>query len=185
MNTPKVITGPFLLLTAASLFWLAGAFARPPEAETPAKAHQLSAGDEKAIRDAVKDQEAAWNKHDMKAFTKAFRDDAEGVNVVGMHWRGKTEILKHLTAYHDTIFKDLEETIEEVNVHATGVGSAIAVSVWKVGSFKVPSGIVVPACRHRSTLVLAKASDGWKVVHFHNTTINEVAVKNAPAPPKK
>ena len=33
--------------------------------------------------------------------------------------------------------------------------------------------------------VLAKGTDGWKVVHFHNTTIDEAAVKAATAPSKR
>lgn len=94
-------------------------------------------------------------------------------------------MLKHLTDYHNGIFKNLEETLDEVNVHAIGDGYAIAVSIWKVGSFKAPNGFDVPACRHRSTLVLAKGTDGWKVVHFHNTIIDEAAVKGVSAPPKK
>jgi uncharacterized protein (TIGR02246 family) len=177
--TSKVIVVSLLLLTASLLRWGVGAFAQQPKPEQPAKAPQLSQADEKAIQEIIKDQETAWNKHDMKAFTKSFRDDAEGINVVGMYWRGKAAVLKHLTDYHDTIFKELEEKLEEVKVHSVGDGYAIAVSIWKVGSFKAPSGVEVPACRHRSTLVLAKGTDGWKVVHFHNTTIDEAAVKGA------
>ena len=66
-----------------------------------------------------------------------------------------------------------------------GDGFAIAVTVWKVDGFTGPGGVEIPACRHRSSLVLAKGTDGWKVVHFHNTTIDEAAVKGAASPPKK
>ena len=110
MKTWKTMVVSLLLITASLLLWCVGAFAQQPKSEQPAKALQLSEADEKAIREILKDQETAWNKHDMKAFTKAFRDDAEGINVVGMYWRGKAAILKHLTDYHATIFKDLEET---------------------------------------------------------------------------
>ena len=79
----------------------------------------------------------------MKAFTKSFRDDAEGINIVGMYWRGKAAILEHLTYFHKTNFKNLEETVDEVNVHPIGDGHAIAVLIWKVGSFKAPDGIEV------------------------------------------
>jgi ketosteroid isomerase-like protein len=49
--------------------------------------------------------------------------------------------------------------------------------------FTGPGGGEFPACRHRSTMVLAKGADGWQVVHFHNTTIDEAALKGASAPP--
>lgn len=184
MKTTNVLAASSLLLLANLLVWATVAAGQQSQAEQPANAHQLSPADEKAIRDIIKDQETAWNKHDMKAFTKSFRDDAEGINVVGMSWRGKAAILKHLTDYHDTIFKELEETLDEVNIHSIGDGYAIAVNIWKVGSFKAPNGAVIPACRHRSTLVLARGSDQWQVVHFHNTIIDEEAVKGAAAPPK-
>jgi uncharacterized protein (TIGR02246 family) len=185
MKTSKVIAASSLLLTAGLLIWTTGTFAQQPKPEQPAKAHQLLEADEKAIQEIMKDQETAWNKHDMKAFTKSFRDDVDGINIVGMYWRGKAVILKHLTDFHKTNFKDLEETLEEVNVHSIGDGYAIAIVIWKVGAFKAPSGVEIPACRHRSTLVLAKGADGWKVVHFHNTTIDEEAVKGAAGQLKK
>ncbi len=185
MSTPKPIAASILILLALPLIWLGPAIADQPKPSQPTKAHQLSDADNNAIRDIIKGQETAWNKHDMDAFTKSFRDDAEGINIVGMYWHGKAEILKHLAYFHTTNFKDLEETVEEVNVHAIGGGYAIAVLIWKVGAFKAPNGVNIPACRHRSTLAFAKEPDGWKVVHFHNTTIDEAALKGAAASPMK
>ena len=185
MKNSNVIVATSLLLLASLLLWATGTFAQQHKPEQPAKAHQLSEADNKAIQEIMKDQEAAWNKHDMKAFTKSFRDDVDGINIVGMYWRGKAEIVEHLTDFHKTNFKDLEETMEEVNVHSIGDGYAIAIVIWKVGAFKAPSGVEIPACRHRSTLVLAKGTDGWMVVHFHNTTIDEAALKGAAGQPKK
>ena len=185
MKKSNVIVATSLLLLASQLIWTTAVVAQQPKPEQPAKAPQLPDTDEMAIQEIMKDQETAWNKHDMKAFTKSFRDDVDGINIVGMYWRGKAEILKHLTDFHRTNFKDLEETLEEVNVHSIGEGYAIAIVIWKVGAFKAPSGVEIPACRHRSTLVFAKGTDGWKVVHFHNTTIDEAAVKGAAGLPKR
>lgn len=185
MKSSKVIAIPLLLLAASLLLWGALAFAQQPRAEQTAKAHQLSNADEKAIRDIMKGQETAWNKHDMKAYMESYRDDADAINIVGMYWRGKAAILKHLSDYHATSFKNLQETLDEVNVHSIGDGYAIAILIWKVGAFKAPNGVDIPAGRHRSTQVLAKGTDGWKVVHFHNTTIDEAAVRGAAPAPEK
>src|SRR5256885_14652623 len=144
MKTSKalaVIAGvvSLLLLAAALLPWGGGrAFAEQPKPEQKAPAPELSAGDEKAIRQIMKDQETAWNKHDMNAYMAAYRDDADAINIVGMYWRGKAAILKHLSDFHATSFKDLEETLDEVNVHAIGDGYAIAILIWKVGAFTSP-----------------------------------------------
>jgi hypothetical protein len=69
---------------------------------------------------------------------------------------------------------------------STSIGDvyAIAIFIWKVGAFKAPNGADIPAGRHRSTLGLAKGSDGRKVVHFHNANIGEIALKGAAAAPK-
>lgn len=182
MKTPKMIAIPLLLLAAGLLLWDAATFAQQPNAEHTASAHRLSAADEKVIREIMKSQETAWNKHDMNAYMENYRDDADAINIVGMYWSGKAAILKHLSDFHKTNFKDLEETLDEVNVHSIGDGYAIAILIWKVGAFKAPNGADIPAARHRSTQVLAKGPDGWKVVHFHNTTIDEAALKGAAAP---
>jgi uncharacterized protein (TIGR02246 family) len=126
MKTSKIIVFSHLLLAASLLISSDKAFAQQPKPEQSVNAHQLSEADESAIREIIKGLETAWNKHDMKAFTKSFRDDAEGINVVGMYWSGKAAVLKHLTDYHDGIFKNLEETLEEVKVHSIDDGYAIA-----------------------------------------------------------
>ena len=50
--------------------------------------------------------EAAWNASDMSAMWQLATDDVHWVNVVGMHWRGKTEVQKAHQACFDLLFKD-------------------------------------------------------------------------------
>ena len=173
------------LFAVGMLAWTTKTMAQQTTSKQLGKTHQISPADDNAVRGILKDQETAWNKHDMKAFTRAFRDDAQGINVVGMYWQGKAEFSKHLTDFHATFLKNCEEYLEEVQVHSIGEGYAIAVSIWKVDAFIGPGGVEIPACRHRSTSVLAKGADGWEVVHFHNTTVDEAALKAANVPPLK
>jgi uncharacterized protein (TIGR02246 family) len=180
ISTQRIIS--ILLIAAGLLGWTVEAIAQQTESKQPANAHQISTADDKAIREILKDQETAWNKHDMNAFTKAFRDDAQGINVAGMYWQGKAELLKHLTDFHATFLKDCQEYLDEVQVHSLGEGYAVAVNIWKVDGFTGPGGVQFPACRHRSTVEFAKGAEGWKVVHFHNTTIDEAVLKGGPAP---
>lgn len=187
-SLPRLV--PFLILTAALLACRARTNAQQPGAERPAgvsepSVPQLSAGDEKAIRGVLKDQETAWNKHDMTEFTRPLRDDAEGINVAGMYWSGKPAILKHLFEFHATFLKDCEEYIDEMQIHPVDGTHAIVVSIWRVSAFKGPGGEVIPACRHCDTSVLVKEADRWKVVHFHNTKIDEGKVAGAAGPAKK
>ena len=181
MLTLQRLTIPILLFTAGLMGWTTNAPAQQTKSKQPTTAHQLSPADDGAIRVILKDQETAWNKHDMNAFTKAFRNDAEGINVAGMYWQGKVALLEHLTTFHATFLKNCQEYLEDVQVHSVGDGYAMAVNIWKVDAFTGPSGVEFPACRHRSNVVLAKGEDVWKVVHFHNTTIDEAALKAASA----
>jgi uncharacterized protein (TIGR02246 family) len=34
----------------------------------------------------------SWNSHDMANYAAQFTEDADFVNVVGMHWRGRQQI---------------------------------------------------------------------------------------------
>ncbi len=45
-----------------------------------------------------------WNRHDMRAFAALFAEDADFVNVIGMHWRGQKEIETKHAQTHRTIF---------------------------------------------------------------------------------
>ncbi len=182
MHTSKQHMIAMFLFAAGLLGRTTETMAQQTTSKQPAKTHQISPTDDKAVRGILKDQETAWNKHDMNAFTTAFRHDAQGINVVGMYWQGKAELSKHLTNFHATFLKDCEEYLEEVQVHSIGEGYAMAVSIWKVDAFTGPGGVEILACRHRSTAVLAKGANGWQVVHFHNTTIDEAALNAASNP---
>jgi len=173
MKKPNVLAASVLIFLAGLHVGAAGALAQQGRAEPSAAKPEFSDADKKAIENLLKDQETAWNKHDMKAFTRWLRDDAEGINVAGMYWSGKAAIVKHLTDFHATFLKDCDEYMDEVHVHFVDEKNAVAVSVWRVSAFKGPGGEVIPACRHRDTTVLAKDAEGWKIVHFHNTTIDE------------
>ena len=174
-----------LLVSSLSTWVLLLLWATPASAQQPATGRSLPAADEQAIRQLMKDQETAWNRHDMAAFTKPLRDDAEGINVAGMYWSGKAAIVKHLVEFHATFLKDCSEYIDEMQIHPVDESHAIVVSIWRVSAFKGPGGELIPACRHRDTSVLVKEADGWKVVHFHNTTIDEAKVAAAATPAAK
>src|SRR6478735_6283331 len=102
--------------------------AHPPKQE-PVKAatNELSKEDDRAVRKIVAGPEEAWNAHDMKALAKLFREDAEWVNKVGMHWRGRDEIMVAHTAFHETIFKKHKFQTDAVETRLVAPGVAVAV----------------------------------------------------------
>ncbi len=184
--TRTTIAASFLTIAALAAFNL-GAVAQPPKPESlkPA-AHALSSEDDQAIRKVVAGFEETWNAHDMKAMGKLFREDAEFINVVGMHWHGRDEIMAAHAAFHETVFKTRQMKTDGVETRPLGSGYAIAVATITVDGFTTPSGQVMPKGQCRETFVLVKGADGWKVAHGHNVTVVADAAKHDPAKsPKK
>jgi uncharacterized protein (TIGR02246 family) len=187
MKLSKIIAASALLASASLLTWDFGVNAQQTTPErSPGKTNVLSENDDTAIRKVFSDYEAAWNSHDMKAFVKLFRDDAEAINVVGMHWRGKAAIEKSHTVYHEILFKNHNIKTDDVQIRSLGHGHAIAVVTTTNDAFTTPDGQKMSKAQNRQTYVLTKADDGWKVVHFHNVRVDAEAAKHDPVNgPKK
>ncbi|MES2924764.1 MAG: SgcJ/EcaC family oxidoreductase [Verrucomicrobiota bacterium] len=134
----------------------------------------------------MKGVEDSWNTHDMQAFAKLLREDAEWVNVVGMHWRGRDAVVKAHAIFHEIMFKDCKLKTDEIESRALGDDHAIAVVTSTQDAYTTPDGHVMPKGQTRLSLVLARSADGWKIVHAENVRINAEAVMNDPVngPPK-
>ena len=114
--------------------------------------------------------ESAWNAGDGAGFTAPFAEDADFVNVLGMHVRGRDAI----AAGHEQIFR---------TVYA---GSRVAYQVEgarllrpDVALVHVQAGLDVPggpmAGHHaaRYSLVLTRDGGEWRIASFHNTFIRD------------
>ncbi len=156
-------------------------WAQPPRQE-PVKAatNELPKEDDQAVRKVVAGYEEAWNAHDMKALAKLFREDAQWVNKVGMHWRGRDEIMIAHTAFHETIFKNHSYRTDAVETRSVAPGVAVAVATETFDGFTAPDGRVWPKARNRLSYLLVKGPDGWKIVHGQNAEVDEMAAKHDP-----
>ena len=169
------------LLVSATFVALA-----PPAAAQEAKSNiqpvaaVLSKEDDQGIRKTVMGFEKAWNTHDMKLLATLFREDAEFVNIVGMHWRGRDAIVAAHTAFHQTMFKNHQMKTDSLEIRLLGSGYAVAVLTATQDSFTTPDGQAMPKAQTRESFVLTKSSDGWKIVHGHNVQINAEAAQNDP-----
>jgi len=178
----------YLLLTAAVLTVRPGVLAQTPkpDAPPPATANAISKEDDQAIRKVVTGYEEAWNAHDMKAISKLFREDAEFINVVGMHWRGRDTIVKAHAIFHEIMFKDCRFKTDSIETRPLGGDHAIAVWTATQDSYATPSGQVVPKGQFKLSAILTKGPEGWKIAHGHNVRVDVEAAKNDPVNgPKK
>ncbi len=169
--------------TAAVIaFALSITFVSPVVGQTP---ESLSADDDRAIRNVVATIEKAWNTHDMKLYASQFREDAEWVNKVGMHWRGRDEIMVAHIAFHQTIFKNHSYLTDSVKTRTIAPGVAVAVATLTFDGFTAPDGREWPKAQNRLTYVLLRGTDGWKIAHGQNAEIDSVAAPSNPVNAKK
>lgn len=140
----------------------------------------LSQEDDQAVHKIIAVYEEAWNAHDMQAIANLFRGDAQWVNKVGMHWRGRDEIMIAHTAFHETIFKDHSYQTDAVETRSVAPGVAVAVVSTTFEGFLAPDGRAWPKTQNRLTYVLVKGADGWKIAHGQNSEVDAIAVPHDP-----
>jgi uncharacterized protein (TIGR02246 family) len=118
--------------------------------------------------------EDAWNAWDGAAFAAPFADDADFVNVLGMHARGRDAI----AAGHDGIFRGIyaesrvRYTVEAARLLAPGVALARLHA-----SLTVPAGPMEGTHDGRITLVLMHDGGEWRIAAFQNTFIRDPATQ--------
>lgn len=62
----------------------------------------VSPTDERAIQALVHAWEEDWNAHDMTAMGTLITEDADFVNVAGLHWKGRQQIVREHAERHRT-----------------------------------------------------------------------------------
>jgi uncharacterized protein (TIGR02246 family) len=67
----------------------------------------------------------SWNRHDMAGYGAQFTEDADFVNVIGMHWQGCAEITARHEDVHRTIFRN--STLKTLAL----CGSSLLTSCWR------------------------------------------------------
>jgi uncharacterized protein (TIGR02246 family) len=65
----------------------------------------VSTSDDRAIQALVQAWEKDWNAHDMAAMGTLITEDADFVNVAGLHWKGRQQIVQEHAERHRTNLK--------------------------------------------------------------------------------
>lgn len=133
-----------------------------------------------AARRLVAALEAAWNRHDMQVYGALFHEDAEWVNVVGMYWRGKAQVMKAHTVFHETIFKEVQLEGRELSVRELSPDVAVAVWTHLQDAYRTPSGNLQEKTLNRMTVVVSRRQGQWLISQGQNVWINERAEKSNP-----
>ena len=141
-----------------------------------ANAAELKDGPEAPARAMI----AAWNAHDMKAMSDVFTQDADWVNVVGMHWVGRDQIMFAHTAFHNTMFKTNQQALVSLKTRMLTPDIAVVLMEAEQDAYRTPSGHEQPKALDRVTFVIVRQARDWKIVHGQNTIVDERAAANDP-----
>jgi uncharacterized protein (TIGR02246 family) len=136
---------------------------------------QGNAGDEAAIRKVIVDGIAAFNRHDAKAGTAFFTEDADFVTVYGKWSKGAAEIERSRQQRFETALKDARIELLDLRVRFIEPDVAIAHETHDLSGMRGPDGAAMPTLRELSIRVLVKREGKWLVTAFHNTVVKPAA----------
>ena len=94
----------------------------------------------------------AWNHHDMKAFAELITDDADWIDIVGMHWREKGGGRQSTRSVSPHDFSEHGNDAYRFGIRAATSDVAVAVVTLKAGDFT----------QDRLSLILVKCEGGWR-----------------------
>ena len=128
--------------------------------------------DSAAIGQLVDSVLESWNHHRMADHNAAFTADANFINVVGMHWRGRAAIVKAHDVFHRTIFQKMEIGVTDIGIRPITSDVAATVIALKAGEYTTPNGKQQNATLDRLSLILVNQDGKWKIAHGQNTVVD-------------
>jgi len=151
----------YRILTAASLLLLLGVTSA--FSQTKAKPNQREAKDARAIQAVLNAQCDAWNRGDIEGFMDGYERSEKTVFVSGDNvTRGWQTVLDRYKKNYDSREKMGTLTFSDLEIMPEGNDSALALCRWHLQRAKdEPHG--------RSTLILRRTKQGWKIVHDHSS----------------
>ncbi|MDQ3472294.1 MAG: SgcJ/EcaC family oxidoreductase [Acidobacteriota bacterium] len=124
--------------------------------------------DEAGIRKVLADFIEAWNKHDAKAFSMAFAEDADFTNVGGKSAHGRAEVEKFHAPRFATKFKDTHLKITETKIRFIEPDVAAVDAWWEMTGAKNREGQDIPLRRGLLNFVMTSEGDKWFITVMHN-----------------
>lgn len=137
----------------------------------------ISSEDVVAIESIVATMERAWNAGDAAGFAAPFAVDADQVNIFGSVLRGRQEIADRHDRIFKTIFLGSRNTLRLLETRCVANDVVIARMHSHVD---VPQGPLAGELETLGTLIFRKTGQGWELLTFHNTRIDETQMVKSP-----
>jgi len=129
---------------------------------------QNTSPDEQAIVGVLEKFADGWNRHDAKAFSMVFAEDADFTNVVGRSAHGRSLVEQFHAPVFATIFKESHQTITSVAVRFVKPDIAAVDAGWEMTGVKDPEGKLRPSRKGLLNFIFAKTSGRWEILVMHN-----------------
>jgi uncharacterized protein (TIGR02246 family) len=127
--------------------------------------------DKKAIEQAVKNYEDAWNSHDPRGLANCYDSAATWVNWFGAYYIGKKDIQHHYEITHGSYFKNTHyytRAVEDITFVKPDVAIA-HVRTGLTGDSRYPD----QTFEFRRMIVLIKKDEKWLILAGQNAKLNE------------
>ena len=122
----------------------------------------------------------SWNRHDMRALAALFAEDADFVNVIGMHWRGRVEIEARHVDVHRTIFRNSTLRTLDYSLRLLSPGVVLAHIRWEMtGQEEIHGAFSADARQGVITGVFVEQEGRWLIAAFHNTEFVPITLPGA------
>lgn len=124
--------------------------------------------DEERIKKVLSDFTDAWNKHDAKAFSNVFSEDADFTNVRGTSAHGRSEVEKFHAPLFTTRFKDTYQKITQSKIRFIKPDVAAVDAWWEMTGVKGPEGQDMPPRKGLLNFIMTRNSNTWLITIMHN-----------------
>lgn len=135
-------------------------------------AFALEQADRNAIQEIVQSYTDAWNQQAGKGFGDHFAEDADFVNVFGMHFSGRSEIEDRHVKILQTFQKGSTLKISNVQLREVQPGVVIGLIRWTLDGFRFPGSDSDKPGEVRSgifTQVFVNLGQKWEIAASQNT----------------
>lgn len=152
----------------------------PSQSASAQSGGNASAEDKAEIEEVVQRFEEIWNSHRIAELGTLLTEDAEWINVVGMWWRGREDVVKAHEALHAGMFREVSTHSTSREIREIVPGVVIVTVTATMGDFETPDGRQMSGIVDRLTLVMVKKDGEWRITSGHNTTIDPRAQPHNP-----
>ena len=126
-----------------------------------------------AVNKVLADFIDAWNKHDAKAFSMVFAEDADFTNVGGNSKQGRNEIEKHHEPGFKTKWKDSHQKITKSKIRFIKPDVAAVDAWWELAGIKGPEGQDMPSRKGLLNFIMTKNNGTWLITVMHNMDLRD------------